>query len=179
MHLLHLVLRRQYIHTYIYIYTQYTQGFSFYNICMVRRKSSEHWREWAARIDGWWAFASHLLMSSVNSCRHVFFFLSFHLSFWHSLFSRLSFTYLSLSLSRLSIFQYPPTRFCFLGYFIYLSFIFIYFSRKSINFFLTKKKCTARFSYFLVLWLLADESKRSQHNSISQWASCHNLGLRI
>lgn len=57
--------------------TIYIRG---YNICMVRRKSSAHWREWAARIDGWWAFASHLLMSSVNSCRHVFFLPLFSLS---------------------------------------------------------------------------------------------------
>ena len=68
---------RQYIYIYVYVYiythTRILRGSPIqYNICMVRRKSSEHWREWAARIDGWRAFASHLLMSSVNSRRHVF-----------------------------------------------------------------------------------------------------------
>ena len=55
-----------------------------YNICTVHIGNHRHnWREWAARIDGWWAFASHLLMSSVNSCRHVFL-LPFCLSSSHS-----------------------------------------------------------------------------------------------
>ena len=68
---------RQYIYIYVYVYiythTRILRGSPIqYNICMVRRKSSVHWREWAARIDGWRAFASHLLMSSVNSRRHVF-----------------------------------------------------------------------------------------------------------
>jgi hypothetical protein len=56
------------------MYMYILRGFSYIyadNICMVRRKSSALWRERTARIDGWSAFASHLLMSSVNSCRHV------------------------------------------------------------------------------------------------------------